>query len=115
MNNPVGSPPLALTRMHGTVHEAESVAREQARITRIVVERLQRVFADGRVNENDRPDLEAAAEGSITLASLARDQKSRLHWCCVFCREIAEHVRTYRLKIQEMRKAAVNSGPSQLK
>lgn len=103
----VGRPrPQALASLDDTLFDAQCSADAQATNTTAMLEAFDRIWADGRLDDDDAPDLCYLRRHTLLEHELNREQCSLLKWCRFGAEGTGRVIRQLRGRIQEMKRAA---------
>lgn len=102
----VGPRPQALAHLDDTLFDAQCSADAQATNTAAMLEVSERIWADGRLDDDDAPDLCYLRRHTLLEHELNSEQCSLLHWARDSVEGTGRIIRELRRMVQEMRRAA---------
>lgn len=103
---PVGPTPRTLAALDDTLFDAQCSADAQVSNTTAMLEVFERIFRDGRLDDQDAPDLCFLRRHTLLEHELNTEQCSLLRWARHGVERTGQVIRDLRGRIQEMRRAA---------
>jgi hypothetical protein len=102
----VGPIPRALGHLDGTLFDAQCSADAQVSNTTAMLEVFERILRDGRLDDQDAPDLCFLRRHTLLEHELNTEQCSLLRWARHGVERTGQVIRDLRGRLQEMRRAA---------